>query len=62
MSNRVKILDSVTARLSTPFKYLTDGEWVESQAGYKQSGWGREMGKEAVELYCETKAVVTPLQ
>jgi phenylacetaldehyde dehydrogenase len=25
--------------------------------GYKQSGWGREMGKEALELYTETKAV-----
>src|SRR5512142_2224407 len=25
--------------------------------GYKQSGWGREMGKEALELYKETKAV-----
>ncbi len=25
--------------------------------GYKQSGWGREMGHEALELYTETKAV-----
>jgi phenylacetaldehyde dehydrogenase len=25
--------------------------------GYKQSGWGREMGKEALELYMETKSV-----
>jgi phenylacetaldehyde dehydrogenase len=25
--------------------------------GYKQSGWGREMGKEAIELYTETKSV-----
>ena len=25
--------------------------------GYKQSGWGREMGKEALENYTETKAV-----
>ncbi len=25
--------------------------------GYKQSGWGREMGSEALELYTETKAV-----
>ncbi len=29
--------------------------------GYKQSGWGREMGKEALELYTETKAVVIGL-
>ena len=25
--------------------------------GYKQSGWGREMGKEVMEHYTETKAV-----
>jgi acyl-CoA reductase-like NAD-dependent aldehyde dehydrogenase len=25
--------------------------------GYKQSGWGREMGPEALELYTETKSV-----
>jgi phenylacetaldehyde dehydrogenase len=25
--------------------------------GYKESGWGREMGKQALELYTETKAV-----
>jgi phenylacetaldehyde dehydrogenase len=25
--------------------------------GYKQSGWGREMGKEVMELYTETKSV-----
>ncbi len=29
--------------------------------GYKQSGWGREMGGEALELYTETKAVVVGL-
>jgi len=26
--------------------------------GYKQSGWGRELGPDAIELYTETKAVV----
>ncbi len=30
--------------------------------GYKQSGWGREMGKDAIELYTEVKAVCTLLQ
>jgi phenylacetaldehyde dehydrogenase len=25
--------------------------------GYKQSGWGREMGHEAIALYSQTKAV-----
>lgn len=29
--------------------------------GYKQSGWGREMGHEALELYTETKAVTVQL-
>jgi phenylacetaldehyde dehydrogenase len=29
--------------------------------GYKQSGWGREMGHEALEHYTETKAVVVGL-
>ncbi len=29
--------------------------------GYKESGWGREMGQAAVELYTETKAVTTRL-
>lgn len=29
--------------------------------GYKQSGWGREMGHEALELYTETKAVCIAL-
>ena len=29
--------------------------------GYRQSGWGREMGQEVLELYTETKAVVINL-
>lgn len=29
--------------------------------GYKQSGWGREMGSDVLELYTETKAVVIAL-
>ena len=29
--------------------------------GYRQSGWGREMGAEALELYTETKAVCVQL-
>jgi phenylacetaldehyde dehydrogenase len=27
--------------------------------GYKQSGWGREMGKDVLDLYTQTKAVCT---
>ncbi len=30
--------------------------------GYKQSGWGREMGKESLELYTEVKSVCTRIQ
>src|SRR4029077_4802522 len=30
--------------------------------GYKQSGWGREMGHEALEAYTEVKAVTTQLE
>ena len=29
--------------------------------GCKQSGWGREMGRDALELYTETKAVCVQL-
>jgi phenylacetaldehyde dehydrogenase len=29
--------------------------------GYKESGWGREMGHEVLELYTETKAVCVKL-
>ena len=29
--------------------------------GYKQSGWGREMGEEALHAYQETKSVVIAL-
>ena len=29
--------------------------------GYKQSGWGREMGHEVLEAYTEVKAVTTQL-
>src|SRR5208282_4771560 len=29
--------------------------------GYKQSGWGREMGREMLDLYTETKSVCTPI-
>jgi hypothetical protein len=31
-------------------------------SGYKQSGWGREMGHEVLEAYTEAKAVTTQLQ
>ena len=34
---------------------------VMSMGGYKQSGWGREMSGEALELYTETKAVIIGL-
>jgi hypothetical protein len=60
-----KIRDFMTSRR----RMLIDGKWVDAQSGYnifdaslpfggyKQSGWGREMGKEAIELYTEVKSV-----
>jgi phenylacetaldehyde dehydrogenase len=30
--------------------------------GYKQSGWGRELGREGLELYTELKAVAVSLR
>jgi phenylacetaldehyde dehydrogenase len=30
--------------------------------GYKQSGWGREMGEEAVQNYLETKSICVPIE
>jgi acyl-CoA reductase-like NAD-dependent aldehyde dehydrogenase len=47
-----------------------DGVWINCYnvfdaslpfGGYKQSGWGREMGHEALEAYTEVKAVTTQL-
>ena len=32
-----------------------------SFGGYKESGWGREMGHNALDNYLETKSVVTQL-
>jgi len=29
--------------------------------GFKQSGWGREMGHQAIDLYTETKSVFAAL-
>jgi acyl-CoA reductase-like NAD-dependent aldehyde dehydrogenase len=29
--------------------------------GYKQSGWGRECGYHAIEMFTEVKSVVAPL-
>jgi NAD-dependent aldehyde dehydrogenases len=29
--------------------------------GYKQSGWGREMGKNVIDAYTETKSVFVDL-
>jgi len=29
--------------------------------GYKQSGWGREMGEEVLEAYTKTKSVIVAL-
>ena len=45
----------------TPLTALRLGEIIQEAAlpfgGCKQSGWGREMGHEVLDLYTETKAV-----
>jgi acyl-CoA reductase-like NAD-dependent aldehyde dehydrogenase len=37
------------------------GECTSRETGYKQSGWGREMGHAALEAYTEVKEVTTLL-
>ncbi|MBB3181065.1 aldehyde dehydrogenase family protein [Variovorax sp. Sphag1AA] len=38
-----------------------EGDVAMSQGGYKQSGWGREMGAESIEAYTQTKSVLMRL-
>jgi hypothetical protein len=45
--------------LAMPRRMLIDATL--SFGGYKQSGWGREMGHHALELYTEVKSVVVGL-
>jgi len=62
--------DLVTAHALT--RKLKSGQvWVNAHhaggpdlpvGGYKQSGWGRELGREGVELYTEIKSVAIALQ
>lgn len=54
------ISDEVTAFLASPKQLFIGGDWVDSTmpfGGYKQSGWGREMGKESVYAYLESKSM-----
>jgi acyl-CoA reductase-like NAD-dependent aldehyde dehydrogenase len=50
-----------------PFKSLDDdlirqaNDTVYGLGGYKQSGWGREMGHAALDNYLETKAICASL-
>jgi acyl-CoA reductase-like NAD-dependent aldehyde dehydrogenase len=55
-------------RSAAPHRYKNNDDHVELNpknarpfGGYKQSGWGREMGKEVMEHYTETKAVAARL-
>jgi acyl-CoA reductase-like NAD-dependent aldehyde dehydrogenase len=38
-----------------------EGDPVMSMGGYKQSGFGREMGAESIEAYTQTKSVLMRL-
>jgi acyl-CoA reductase-like NAD-dependent aldehyde dehydrogenase len=61
---------STTPLIEVSTKCLFTNTWINTHnfgdvalpfGGYKESGWGREMGKEVLELYTETKAVAAAL-
>jgi phenylacetaldehyde dehydrogenase len=54
---------AVRRPVSVPAAASTCGAWHSWApfGGYKQSGWGREMGHEALEAYTEVKAVTAQL-
>ncbi len=55
-ANRVaKALRSGTVAINTPYAVFPGVPF----GGYKQSGYGRELGLESVRLYSETKSVIT---
>ena len=65
---RRRDLDAATSRRPTarPRELRAGTVWINCYnvfdaalpfGGYKESGWGREMGAEALENYTETKAV-----
>ena len=61
--------------IAKPCRLLINNEWVEAQSGkrfavfdaslpfggYKQSGWGREIGEEVLRNYLGVKAVTAAL-
>lgn len=54
--NRVaRALRSGTVAINTPYAVFPGIPF----GGYKQSGYGRELGFETMRLYCETKSVIT---
>lgn len=51
---------SLARRIKAGIVWINTHDWGDPAfpfGGYKQSGWGREMGKEVMELYTQTKAV-----
>jgi phenylacetaldehyde dehydrogenase len=51
---------SLARRIKAGTVWINTHNWGDPAfpfGGFKQSGWGREMGKEVMELYTETKAV-----
>jgi len=51
-------IEGNTINISVPYM---PGDASLPFGGYKQSGWGREMGHEVLEAYTEVKAVTTQL-
>jgi acyl-CoA reductase-like NAD-dependent aldehyde dehydrogenase len=57
----VAMFDKIQRREANLDVTASHGRLSQPFGGYKQSGWGREMGYEAIELYTETKAVAALL-
>jgi Aldehyde dehydrogenase family len=55
------MLATVAPQLATPAHAAAATAPPLPFGGYKQSGWGREMGHEVLEAYTEVKAVTTQL-
>ena len=55
---------SVARRIRTGTVGVNGGVWFAPDApfgGYKQSGWGRENGPDAINAFLETKSVVSQI-
>lgn len=63
-TNNLQHAHNVAAKLKAGSVYVNCWNIVDPSApfgGYKQSGWGREMGKNVIDAYTETKSVFVDL-